>query len=306
VVGQDAPDTVIDLRAAFDDPEDADVALRIAVTANSNPGLFSAVTVNASGALTLDYAPGVNGVAQLVVTATDTGGQSTASAFSVVVSSPAAPLPPAPPVPPTGQPAAPGPGSITGALFDDADASGRRSRGEPPLAGVRLFLDADGDGAYDAGETTATTGADGSFTITNLAAGVYRVRAQVPAGRAGGAADVIVRGKARPVRVKPLGVSAAGALAGSVFVDSNVNGARDAGEAHVRGARVFSIPTATACGRKRSSAPPASTGWATGRSGASPAAPTASPSCPGKGASAQRPHSCAKSRSPRARPSWMS
>ena len=239
VVNQDAPDTVIDLRAAFDDPEDADAALRFGVTGNSNPGLFSAVTIDSNGALTLDYAPGVNGVAQLVVTATNTGSQSTASAFSVVISSPAAPVPPIPPAPPTGQPAAPGPGSITGALFDDVDANGRRSRAEPPLAGVRLFLDADGDGAYDAGETTVTTAADGSFTITNLAAGVYRVSAEVPAGRAGGAADVIVRGKARPVRVKPLGVSAAGALAGLVFVDSNVNGARDAGEAPVRGARVF-------------------------------------------------------------------
>ena len=240
VVGQDAPDTVIDLRAAFDDPEDVDAALRFAVTGNSNPGLFSSVTVKADGTLTLDYAPAANGIAQLVVTATDTGGLSTASAFSVVVNSPGVVVPPAPPPQPTGQPAPPGPGSITGALFDDADASGRRSKGEPPLAGVRVFLDADGDGAFDVGETATTTGADGSFAITNLAAGVYRVRAEVPAGRAGGAADVIVRAKGRrPARLKPMGVAAAGALAGVVFVDTNANGARDAGEVPVRRARVF-------------------------------------------------------------------
>jgi glucose/arabinose dehydrogenase len=91
-VVQDAPDTVIDLFAAFADAEDADTELTYSVVSNSNSSLFDSVTVDgATGKLTLNYAPTATGTAQLAVKATDTGGLSTTTNFTVSVSTPPPP-----------------------------------------------------------------------------------------------------------------------------------------------------------------------------------------------------------------------
>jgi hypothetical protein len=73
-VNVDAPDTVIDLFAAFDDFEDPDPALTYSIENNSNSALFTATPINgALGTLTLDYAPATTGTADITVRATDTG-----------------------------------------------------------------------------------------------------------------------------------------------------------------------------------------------------------------------------------------
>ena len=73
-VAEEAGNTVIDLFAAFDDPEDPDSALTYTVEANTNPALFTSLPINgALGTLTLDYAPDANGTADITVRATDTG-----------------------------------------------------------------------------------------------------------------------------------------------------------------------------------------------------------------------------------------
>ncbi|MCH2172094.1 DUF4347 domain-containing protein, partial [Myxococcota bacterium] len=83
---EDAPNTVIDLFAAFDDIEDADEDLTYTVTSNSNPDLFDSVSVDGSaGTLTLDYALNAFGSADLEVRATDTLGFSVSTEFSVSV-----------------------------------------------------------------------------------------------------------------------------------------------------------------------------------------------------------------------------
>ncbi len=85
-VDVDAPNTVIDLFAAFDDFEDADNRLAYTVRTNTNPGLFSATSINGSqGTLTLDYLAGATGEATLTVRATDTGGLYVESTFMVIV-----------------------------------------------------------------------------------------------------------------------------------------------------------------------------------------------------------------------------
>ncbi len=73
-VSTDAPDTVIDLFAAFDDAEDLDPALTYTIENNTNPSLFTSTTINgAQGTLTLKYAPATDGTADITVRATDTG-----------------------------------------------------------------------------------------------------------------------------------------------------------------------------------------------------------------------------------------
>jgi hypothetical protein len=86
VVEEDQEDTVISLFHAFSDTTDADAALLFDVTGNTNPGLFSATSIDrAAGTLTLDYAPDANGEAQITVRATDTAGQSVSTTFTVAV-----------------------------------------------------------------------------------------------------------------------------------------------------------------------------------------------------------------------------
>lgn len=85
-VGEDSPDTVVDLSAAFDDAEDPDAALVFTVTSNTNPALFAATTVDGiAGTLTLDYAADTIGSADITIRATDTGHLFEETTFAVTV-----------------------------------------------------------------------------------------------------------------------------------------------------------------------------------------------------------------------------
>ena len=73
-VAEEAGDTVIDLFAAFDDPEDPDSVLDYTIQSNTNSALFASTPINgALGTLTLDFAPNANGTAEITVRATDCG-----------------------------------------------------------------------------------------------------------------------------------------------------------------------------------------------------------------------------------------
>ena len=85
-VNEDAANTVLDLFAAFADAEDTDALLVYTVTANTNPGLFSASLIDGvAGTLTLVYVPNASGSASITVRATDTGGLWVESTFDVTV-----------------------------------------------------------------------------------------------------------------------------------------------------------------------------------------------------------------------------
>ena len=72
---------------------------------------------------------------------------------------------------------------------------GHRDAGDAGLQDVTVFIDANGNGALDAGEQGTVTQADGSFTLGGLAAGGYRVAVAGPAG--GGSAPVAAWPKRR-------------------------------------------------------------------------------------------------------------
>jgi subtilisin family serine protease len=59
-------------------------------------------------------------------------------------------------------------GEITGTVFEDLDGDGGKQTGEPGLAGWAVFLDANGSGAWDNGETSTLTDADGGYAFTGL------------------------------------------------------------------------------------------------------------------------------------------
>ncbi len=73
-------------------------------------------------------------------------------------------------------------GAITGTAFNDLDGDGAQDIGEPGLAGVVVFLDADRDGQMDGGETSVVTDGDGDYAFPSQTEGTYDVRQVVPAG----------------------------------------------------------------------------------------------------------------------------
>ena len=86
-------------------------------------------------------------------------------------------------------------GQLTGAVFDDANRNGTREAADSPLAGVRVFVDRNSNGALDAGEPVATTGPDGAYGFAGVGAGPHVVRVLPPRSHIVGAAgDTITVG----------------------------------------------------------------------------------------------------------------
>ncbi|MCU0962468.1 MAG: GEVED domain-containing protein [Pirellulaceae bacterium] len=71
------------------------------------------------------------------------------------------------------------PGEIRGSKWNDVDGDRQQDESEPGLPGWTIYVDANRDGDFDEGEPHAITGADGSYVIAELPAGIYAV-AEVP------------------------------------------------------------------------------------------------------------------------------
>lgn len=65
---------------------------------------------------------------------------------------------------------------ISGTVWRDLDKDGVRDAGDPGLSGWTVYIDKDGDGKFDTGETTATTASDGTYSFKTLGGGTYTVR----------------------------------------------------------------------------------------------------------------------------------
>ena len=147
-VAEDAINSLVDPFAAFADLESPDAQLAYTLVQNTNPGLFTSTNI-AAGQLTLDYAANANGSAVLTVRATDPGGLSVETSFTVTVT----------------------PGN------DDPTANGDvTSVAEDTALGVVLNVLANDSFAPDVGETLSvsgvTQGANGA--VVNLGGGQVR------------------------------------------------------------------------------------------------------------------------------------
>ena len=67
------------------------------------------------------------------------------------------------------------PAAVSGVVFFDRSGDGVRNGGDEPLSSFEIFADFDGDGATDADEPVAVSGADGAYAITQALGGTYPV-----------------------------------------------------------------------------------------------------------------------------------
>ncbi|MEZ4660050.1 MAG: Ig-like domain-containing protein [Caldilineaceae bacterium] len=82
-VGKDSQPTTLSLSNVFRDTEDVSAVLKLSVEENTNPALVTAVLNGTE--LTLTFAPGMAGAAQITIGATDTGGLTTTDTFQITV-----------------------------------------------------------------------------------------------------------------------------------------------------------------------------------------------------------------------------
>ena len=124
--------------------------------------------------------------------------------------------------------------AVAGVVFRDLNRDGTQQPGDQGIAGVTVMLR---DASNSATIATTTTAADGSFLFAGVPSGNYTVVEAQPAGYGSSPSspDTV------PVVVPPGGGTTAlfadtlSTLAGSVYVDLNNNGVRDAGEAGLPG-----------------------------------------------------------------------
>ena len=74
------------------------------------------------------------------------------------------------------------PASVSGTVFNDANSDGILDNGETGLAGVKVYLDINNNGVFDAADYYVITDTHGNYTFANLAAGTYSIREVLPAG----------------------------------------------------------------------------------------------------------------------------
>jgi protocatechuate 3,4-dioxygenase beta subunit len=131
--------------------------------------------------------------------------------------------------------------NITVFKYNDLNANGRyeQNQGEAPLSGVSVFLDTNNNGTADAGEPQLQTNAQGRGAFTNLEPGNYTVREVVPAGFSPSTSAVV------PLTLSTQDANVTFAntpnsnITGCKFEDFNLNGYRDGNEPAISGVTVY-------------------------------------------------------------------
>ena len=140
-------------------------------------------------------------------------------------------------------------GSISGTVYEDANANGVRDAGERGLNGPRVFLDTDNDTLLDPWERTAHANSNGVYTFANVAAGAYTVRmanmaawqATAPLGHVGHPVT-LANGQAltgKDFGHRFFGPGVLGSIGGFLFDDRNASGGRDPEERLLPGRAVY-------------------------------------------------------------------
>ena len=134
-------------------------------------------------------------------------------------------------------------GGISGTVYRDADNDGLRDSGEAGMAGVKVYVDANGNGKLDTAERVATTDSAGRYTLTSLPAGSHSVRIVDPAGHVRTAPSagrqVVQLAAGKTVTGRDFGVVQSAVISGRVFNDLDRDGVKDTAETGAAGFRVY-------------------------------------------------------------------
>lgn len=134
--------------------------------------------------------------------------------------------------------------SVGGVVIGDNNGNGTYDAGDTVLSGITLFIDSNNNSSQDAGEPTALTQADGSYSFTGLAAGTYVVRRVLPSswtdssGSPSSRSVTLAAGQSI-TNANFYFAPALTQISGTVFNDANSNGAVDVGESGLPNQIVF-------------------------------------------------------------------
>ncbi len=126
---------------------------------------------------------------------------------------------------------------LSGVVFNDVNGNAQQGAGEGGLEGIRVFVDRNGNGVFDAGETNTLTAANGSFSLA-VGAGNHLVSVVLPAGfvASTAASRTVAAGTSNIV----FGLHRPNASStGIKFEDVNGNGVQDAGEPGIGGVFIY-------------------------------------------------------------------
>ena len=128
--------------------------------------------------------------------------------------------------------------NITVFKYNDQNVNGRRDLGEAGIGGVQVFIDANDNGAVDAGEQSTTTNAAGEAAFTNLPAGNYVVREVVPTGFTPTMATRVQFDLSNTDARVIFGNALNSRITGCKFEDLNNNGYKDGNEKGIAGVTI--------------------------------------------------------------------
>jgi uncharacterized protein (DUF2141 family) len=139
-------------------------------------------------------------------------------------------------------------GSLAGFTFNDNNVNGTFDAGDAKTSGKTVFLDTNGNNAFDSGEKSVVTDTNGNFTFTGLAAGTYHVRRVFPSGYTSSTPLIdVTLGSGQSISNLAIGSKQGtttqppktGTISGYSFNDNNKNGTFDAGDAKTSGKTIF-------------------------------------------------------------------
>jgi hypothetical protein len=135
--------------------------------------------------------------------------------------------------------------TVSGTVFNDANANGSQASTEKGIASRTVYLEISGQGTK--GERTTTTNSAGAFSFTNLAAGKYVLIVPTPSGwrstTALATGDPLTLAAGAKVASLLFGQTQLALVSGSVYLDANRDGKEQTTEAGLAGWTVQLLST---------------------------------------------------------------